>query len=281
MSKKHKYQNNNYNEVENEHVDLEDTNITSNDNDDLVDTISETEESSKTQDEEEIVVDNSTNEDDNKDIETTNFDSIDITPSDDIYDENGDITEEAIDNFIDSLEKEHESNNEISDTDDSKHSIITDDEIEQMFSNEDEIKKAQEQQILEKQRLKEEHDKQIQQEIIQEQERIAASTPNVQTSKVNKDFVTKKFTIRFGYNSNNVRATSEKTVDLVELFDLFIKYRSALYGLTSMDSYKEISEFMKNEKFIHNNTEIEENGKKQFLQKLYTNTVLIVKMLNK
>ena len=48
-----------------------------------------------------------------------------------------------------------------------------------------------------------------------------------------------------------------------------------------MDSYKEISEFMKNEKFIHNNTEIEENGKKQFLQKLYTNTVLIVKMLNK
>ena len=279
MSKKHKYQNNNYNEVENEHVDLEDTNITSNDNDDLVDTISEKEESSKTQDEEEIVVDNSTNEDDNKDIETTNFDSIDITPSDDIYDENGDITEEAIDNFIDSLEKEHESNNEISDTDDSKHSI-TDDEIEQMFSNEDEIKKAQEQQILEKQRLKEEHDKQIQQEIIQEQERIAASTPNVQTSKVNKDFVTKKFTIRFGYNSNNVRATSEKTVDLVELFDLFIKYRSALYGLTSMDSYKEISEFMKNEKFIHNNTEIEENGKRQFLQKLYTNTVLVVKMLN-
>ena len=92
MSKKHKYQNNNYNEVENEHVDLEDTNITSNDNDDLVDTISETEESSKTQDEEEIVVDNSTNEDDNKDIETTNFDSIDITPSDDIYDENEDIT---------------------------------------------------------------------------------------------------------------------------------------------------------------------------------------------
>ena len=280
MSKKHKYQNNNYNEVENEHVDLEDTNITSNDNDDLVDTISETEESSKTQDEEEIVVDNSTNEDDNKDIETTNFDSIDITPSDDIYDENEDITEEAIDNFIDSLEKEHENNNEISDTDDSKHSI-TDDEIEQMFSNEDEIKKAQEQQILEKKRLKEEHDKQIQQEIIQEQERIAASTPNVQTSKVNKEFVTKKFTIRFGYNSNNVRATSEKTVDLVELFDLFIKYRSALYGLTSMDSYKEISEFMKNEKFIHNNTEIEENGKKQFLQKLYTNTVLIVKMLNK
>ena len=280
MSKKHKYQNNNYNEVENEHVDLEDTNITSNDNDDLVDTISETEESSKTQDEEEIVVDNSTNEDDNKDIETTNFDSIDITPSDDIYDENEDITEEAIDNFIDSLEKEHESNNEISDTDDSKHSI-TDDEIEQMFSNEDEIKKAQEQQILEKQRLKEEHDKQIQQEILQEQERIAASIPNVQPSKVNKEFVTKKFTIRFGYNSNNVRATSEKTIDLVELFDLFIKYRSALYGLTSMDSYKEISEFMKNEKFIHNNTEIEENGKKQFLQKLYTNTVLIVKMLNK
>ena len=100
MSKKHKYQNNNYNEVENEHVDLEDTNITSNDNDDLVDTISETEESSKTQDEEEIVVDNSTNEDDNKDIETTNFDSIDITPSDDIYDENGDITEKDINNLI-------------------------------------------------------------------------------------------------------------------------------------------------------------------------------------
>ena len=282
MSKKHKYQNNNYNEVENEHVDLEDTNITSNDNDDLVDTISETEEPSKIQDdEEEIVVDNSTDEDDDKVIETTNFDSIDITPSDDIYDENGDITEEAIDNFIDSLEKEHESNNnKSSDTDDSVHSIA-DDKIEQIFSNEDEIKKAQEQQILEKQRLKEEHDKQIQQEIIQEQERIAASAPIVQTSKVNKEFVTKKFTIRFGYNSNNVRATSEKTVDLVELFDLFIKYRSALYGLTSMDSYKEISEFMKNEKFIHNNTEIEENGKKQFLQKLYTNTVLIVKMLNK
>ena len=280
MSKKHKYQNNNYNEVENEHVDLEDTDITSNNNK-LVDTISETEEPSKTQnDEEEIIVDNSTDEDDNKVIETTNFDSIDITPSDDIYDENGDITEEAIDNFIDSLEKEHESNNEKSDTDDSKHNI-NDDEIEQMFSNEDEIKKAQEQQILEKQRLKEEHDKQIQQEILQEQERIAASAPIVQTSKVNKEFVTKKFTIRFGYNSNNVRATSEKTVDLVELFDLFIKYRSALYGLTSMDSYKEISEFMKNEKFIHNNTEIEENGKKQFLQKLYTNTVLIVKMLNK
>ena len=280
MSKKHKYQNNNYNEVENEHVDLEDTDIISNNND-SVDTISETEEPSKIQDdEEEIVVDNSTDADDDKDIETTNFDSIDITPSDDIYDENGDITEEAIDNFIDSLEKEHESDNEKSNTDDSKHSI-NDDEIEQMFSNEDEIKKAQEQQILEKQRLKEEHDKQIQQEIIQEQERIAASTPNVQPSKVNKEFVTKKFTIRFGYNSNNIRATSEKTVDLVELFDLFIKYRSALYGLTSMDSYKEISEFMKNEKFIHNNTEIEENGKKQFLQKLYTNTVLIVKMLNK
>ena len=280
MSKKHKYQNNNYNEVENEHVDLEDTDITSNNNK-LVDTISETEEPSKTQDdEEEIIIDNSTDEDDNKVIETTNFDSIDITPSDDIYDENGDITEEAIDNFIDSLEKEHESNNEKSDTDDSKHNI-NDDEIEQMFSNEDEIKKAQEQQILEKQRLKEEHDKQIQQEIIREQERIAASTPNVQTSKVNKEFVTKKFTIRFGYNSSNVRATSEKTVDLVELFDLFIKYRSALYGLTSMDSYKEISEFMKNEKFMYNNTEIEENGKKQFLQKLYTNTVLVVKMLNK
>ena len=280
MSKKHKYQNNNYNEVENEHVDLEDTDIISNNND-SVDTISETEEPSKIQDdEEEIVVDNSTDADDDKDIETTNFDSIDITPSDDIYDENGDITEEAIDNFIDSLEKEHESDNEKSNTDDSKHSI-NDDEIEQMFSNEDEIKKSQEQQILEKQRLKEEHDKQIQQEIIQEQERIAASTPNVQPSKVNKEFVTKKFTIRFGYNSNNIRATSEKTVDLVELFDLFIKYRSALYGLTSMDSYKEISEFMKNEKFIHNNTEIEENGKKQFLQKLYTNTVLIVKMLNK
>ena len=281
MSKKHKYQNNNYNEVENEHVDLEDTDITSNNNNKLVDTISETEEPSKTQDdEEEIIIDNSTDEDDNKVIETTNFDSIDITPSDDIYDENGDITEEAIDNFIDSLEKEHESNNEKSDTDDSKHNI-NDDEIEQMFSNEDEIKKAQEQQILEKQRLKEEHDKQIQQEIIREQERIAASTPNVQTSKVNKEFVTKKFTIRFGYNSSNVRATSEKTVDLVELFDLFIKYRSALYGLTSMDSYKEISEFMKNEKFMYNNTEIEENGKKQFLQKLYTNTVLVVKMLNK
>ena len=281
MSKKHKYQNNNYNEVENEHADLEDTDIISNDNDNVVDTISETEEPSKTQDsEEEIVVDNSTDEDDDKNIETTNFDSIDITPSDDIYDQNGDITEEAIDNFIDSLEKEHESNNEISNTNDSEHSI-NDDEMEQMFSNEDEIKKAQEQQILEKQRLKEEHDKQIQQEIIQEQERIAASTPNVQTSKVNKEFVTKKFTIRFGYNSNNVRATNEKTVDLVELFDLFIKYRSALYGLTSMDSYKEISEFMKNEKFIYNNTEIEENGKKQFLQKLYTNTVLVVKMLNK
>ena len=150
-----------------------------------------------------------------------------------------------------------------------------------MFDNEDTMRKAQEQEMAERQRLKEEHDKQIQQEIMQEQERIAASTPNVPTTKTNNEFVTKKFTIRFGYNSNNVRATSEKTVDLVELFDLFIKYRSALYGLTSMNSYKEISEFMKTEKFVHNNAEIEENGKKQFLQKLYTNTVLVVNMLNK
>lgn len=279
MSKNHKHQNNNYNEVTNENVETEVTTDTTS-NDAVVDTVSENEEtSSKPQDEEEIVVDNSTDEDDDEHNEVTNFDSIDITPSDDMYDENGDISEKAIDNFIDALEKKHECD-EASNADDSEHNI-TDNEVEQMFDNEDEMRKVQEQEMAERQRLKEEHDKQIQQEIVQEQERIAASTPNVPTTKTNKDFVTKKFTIRFGYNSNNVRATSEKTVDLVELFDLFIKYRSALYGLTSMDSYKEISEFMKTEKFVYNNAEVEENGKKQFLQKLYTNTVLVVKMLNK
>lgn len=277
MSKNHKHQNNNYNEVKNENVETEVTTDTTS-NDVADDTVIETEETSKTQDDEEIVVDNSTDEDNDEHNEVTNFDSIDITPSDDIYDENGDISEKAIDNFIDALEKEHECD-ETSNDNDSEHKI-TDNEVEQMFDNEEEMRKAQEQEMAERQRLKEEHDKQIQQEIMQEQERIAASTPNVPAKTVNP-FVTKKFTIRFGYNSNNVRATSEKTVDLVELFDLFVKYRSALYGLTSTDSYKEISEFMKTEKFVYNNSEIEENGKKQFLQKLYTNTVLVVKMLNK
>ena len=122
MSKKHNHQNNNYNEVTNENDETEVTTDTTS-NDAVVDTVSETEETTKTQDEEEIVVDNSTDEDDDEHNEVTNFDSIDITPSEDMYDENGDISEKAIDNFIDALEKEHECN-ETSNSDNSEHRLL-------------------------------------------------------------------------------------------------------------------------------------------------------------
>jgi len=226
---------------------------------------------------------------------------VDVTAGiDDVSDETGDdeeVTDEEIDQFLDNIEQVVEkSKNSSDDEHDHVPSAVAGVEHTNTESLEElkarEKKEAEEQQkrneemarLIKDKEEKEKAEKirRIEEMRAQGQAALKAKIENAPKVPANTGaIVTEALNARYAASNNNLRSTVQRKMSLNDLFNIYIKQRTSFFGLESIDDYKRIEEYLLNNKFYYNHTEIPETSIKQFLSRLKYNTEAMISILKK
>ena len=227
---------------------------------------------------------------------------VDVTAgvNDDATDEDsdGEVTDEEIDQFLDNIEKvvEKTSNDTEDDHDvpspagSSVNPTGTTESLEELKAREQKEAEERQKQNEEMARLikeKEEKEKaekirRIEEMRAQGQAALKAKIENAPKVPTNTGaIVTESLKARYAASNNNLRSTVQRKMSLNDLFNIYIKQRTSFFGLESMDDYNRIEEYLLNNKFYYNHTEIPETSIKQFLSRLKYNTNAMISILKK
>ena len=224
---------------------------------------------------------------------------VDVTAGiNDVSDETGDdeeVTDEEIDQFLDNIEKVVEKSKDSVD-DHNEPSPVAGVESTNTESLEElkarEKKEAEEQQkrneemarLIKDKEEKEKAEKirRIEEMRAQGQAALKAKIENAPKVPTNTGaIVTETLKARYAASNNNLRSTVQRKMNLNDLFNIYIKQRTSFFGLESMDDYNRIEEYLLNNKFYYNHTEIPETSIKQFLSRLKYNTNAMISILKK
>ena len=213
-------------------------------------------------------------------------------------DSDEEITDEEIDQFLDNIEKvvdkvktvgegESENNN--------NRAVVAvepnnTESLEELRAREQ--KEAEEQQkrneemarLIKEKEEKEKAEKirRIEEMRAQGQAALQAKIENAPKVPTNTGaIVNETLNARYAASNNNLRSTVRRKMSLNDLFNIYIKQRTSFFGLESMDDYKRIEEYLLNNKFYYNYTEIPETSIKQFLGRLKYNTNAMISILKK
>lgn len=225
---------------------------------------------------------------------------VDVTAGiDDVSDETGDdeeVTDEEIDQFLDNIEKVVEKSKDSVDEHDapspdgSTNPAVTTESLEELRAREQKEAEEQQKRNEEMARLikdKEEKEKaekirRIEEMRAQGQAALQAKVENAPKVPTNTGaIVTETLNARYAASNNNLRSTVQRKMSLNDLFNIYIKQRTSFFGLESIDDYKRIEEYLLNNKFYYNHTEIPETSIKQFLSRLKYNTNAMISILKK
>ena len=224
---------------------------------------------------------------------------VDVTAGiDDVSDETGDdeeVTDEEIDQFLDNIEKVVEKSKDSVDEHDAPSPIAgvestNTETLEELKAREKKEAEEQQKRNEEMARLikdKEEKEKaekirRIEEMRAQGQAALKAKIENAPKVPTNTGaIVTEALKARYAASNNNLRSTVQRKMSLNDLFNIYIKQRTSFFGLESMDDYNRIEEYLLNNKFYYNHTEIPETSIKQFLSRLKYNTNAMISILKK
>lgn len=224
---------------------------------------------------------------------------VDVTAGiDDASDETGDeeeVTDEEIDQFLDNIEKVVEKSKNSSDDEHERGPSTEADHtntesLEELKAREQKEAEEQQKRNEEMARLikdKEEKEKaekirRIEEMRAQGQAALQAKIENAPKVPTNTGaIVTETLKARYAASNNNLRSTVQRKMSLNDLFNIYIKQRTSFFGLESMDDYNRIEEYLLNNKFYYNHTEIPETSIKQFLSRLKYNTNAMISILKK
>lgn len=224
---------------------------------------------------------------------------VDVTAGiDDVSDETGDdeeVTDEEIDQFLDNIEKVVEKSKDSVDDHDAPSPVAgvgstNTESLDELKARE--RKEAEEQQKRNEEMarlIKEKEEKEKAEKIRRIEEMRAQGQAALQTKIENAPkvptntgaIVTETLNARYAASNNNLRSTVQRKMSLNDLFNIYIKQRTSFFGLESMDDYKRIEEYLLNNKFYYNHTEIPETSIKQFLSRLKYNTNAMISILKK
>lgn len=210
-------------------------------------------------------------------------------------DSDDEVTDEEIDQFLDNIEKVVEKSKDSVDDHDI-HSPVAGGESTNTESLEE--LKARKQKEAEEQRkrneemarlIKDKEEKEKAEKIRRIEEMRAQSQAALQAKIENAPkvptntgaIVTETLNARYAASNNNLRSTVQRKMSLNDLFNIYIKQRTSFFGLESVDDYKRIEEYLLNNKFYYNHTEIPETSIKQFLSRLKYNTNAMISILKK
>ena len=224
---------------------------------------------------------------------------VDVTAGiDDVSDETGDdeeVTDEEIYQFLDNIEKVVEKSKDSVDEHDAPSPIAgvestNTETLEELKAREKKEAEEQQKRNEEMARLikdKEEKEKaekirRIEEMRAQGQAALKAKIENAPKVPTNTGaIVTEALKARYAASNNNLRSTVQRKMSLNDLFNIYIKQRTSFFGLESMDDYNRIEEYLLNNKFYYNHTEIPETSIKQFLSRLKYNTNAMISILKK
>lgn len=224
---------------------------------------------------------------------------VDVTAGiDNASDETGDdeeVTDEEIDQFLDNIEKVVEKSKDSVDDHNEPSPVAgvgstNTESLEELKAREKREAEEQQKRNEEMARLikdKEEKEKaekirRIEEMRAQGQAALQAKIENAPKVPTNTGaIVTETLKARYAASNNNLRSTVQRKMNLNDLFNIYIKQRTSFFGLESMDDYNRIEEYLLNNKFYYNHTEIPETSIKQFLSRLKYNTNAMISILKK
>ena len=209
-------------------------------------------------------------------------------------DENPDeeVTDQEIDQFLDNIEKVVDKAKD-SNEEDKTPAAATEQNTETFEDlKAREQKEAEEQQkrneemarLIKEKEEKEKAEKirRIEEMRAQGQAALQAKIENAPKVPTNTGaIVNETLNARYAASNNNLRSTVQRKMSLNDLFNIYIKQRTSFFGLESMDDYMRIEEYLLNNKFYYNHTEIPETSIKQFLSRLKYNTNAMISILKK
>ena len=213
-------------------------------------------------------------------------------------DSDSEVTDEEIDQFLDKIEKVVEKTSNASDDEHDAPSpdggnvnpAAKTESLEELKAREQKEAEERQKQNEEMARLIKEKEEKEKAEKIRRIEEMRArgqaalqakieSAPKVPTNT--GAIVNEALNARYAASNNNLRSTVRRKMSLNDLFNIYIKQRTSFFGLESMDDYKRIEEYLLNNKFYYNHTEIPETSIKQFLSRLKYNTNAMISILKK
>lgn len=214
-------------------------------------------------------------------------------------DSDEEITDEEIDQFLDNIEKvvDKAKTSGESENNDNRatsaggavepNNTETLEELRAREKKEAEERQKQNEEIARLIKDKEEKEKaekirRIEEMRAQSQAALQAKIENAPKVPTNTGaIVNETLNARYAASNNNLRSTLQRKMSLNDLFNIYIKQRTSFFGLESMDDYKRIEEYLLNNKFYYNHTEIPETSIKQFLSRLKYNTNAMILILKK
>ena len=213
-------------------------------------------------------------------------------------DSDSEVTDEEIDQFLDKIEKVVEKTSNASDDEHDAPSpdggnvnpAAKTESLEELKAREQKEAEERQKQNEEMARLIKEKEEKEKAEKIRRIEEMRARGQAALQAKIESApkaptntgaIVNEALNARYAASNNNLRSTVRRKMSLNDLFNIYIKQRTSFFGLESMDDYKRIEEYLLNNKFYYNHTEIPETSIKQFLSRLKYNTNAMISILKK